>query len=425
MPDRSPRKVLVVTYFFPPLGGAGVQRMLKFVKYLPEHGFQPIVLTTRSQDYPAKDPSLLADVPNRTTINRARDPALLRWARTGFDYLDRPLLRALSGWPDEATAWIPAATICALRSVRRHRPSVILSSAPPFSAHLVAWLTARATGLPWVADFRDEFTANPRAEWRTDFVQRLNAFVERRVVPGATRVVTAADYFVISGVAADSGRRATITNGVDPADLNGPSEQRDSQRFRLSFVGTLYGDLDIAPVTRALRRLAAQGAINPSRCEVRVVGSMWLEEKPDAGEIPVTETGYVSHRDALAQMRDATVLLFYVPASSPAPSGKIFEYLACERPVLCIARRDNLAYHLVEEWAAGLAAQPSDDVAIEAAIAELYARWEAGKLAVPRDVRRRVLERYSRRKLTGELVDVLEEAVGSGVADAEREASPR
>jgi hypothetical protein len=76
MPDRSPRKVLVVTYFFPPLGGAGVQRMLKFVKYLPEHGFQPIVLTTRSQDYPAKDPSLLADVPNRTTINRARDPAV-------------------------------------------------------------------------------------------------------------------------------------------------------------------------------------------------------------------------------------------------------------------------------------------------------------------------------------------------------------
>jgi glycosyltransferase involved in cell wall biosynthesis len=412
------RKVLVIAYFFPPLGGAGVQRVLKFVKYLPERGFDPVVLTTRSSDYPARDMSLLADVPQGTPITRVPDPSLMRRARVGFDHLGFLRLRALAGWPDEAAAWIPAALVAARRIVKRHRPDVVFSSSPPFSAHLVAWLTARAAGLPWVADFRDEFTANPRAEWRTDLVQRLNLGVERHVVSSAARVVTAADYFVMPG--ATPSRRLTITNGVDPEDVGGLHATQPSPRFRVSYVGTLYGDLDLAPVTSALRNLVAGGTIEPSQCELRIVGNMWLRDPPHPGDIPLVATGYVSHEQALAEMRDATVLLFYVPSSSPAPSGKIFEYLASERPILCVARRDNLAYELVTRWRVGRAVEPGDTTGIEDAIAELYGRWEAGTLAAPEQARDRVFEHYSRRKLAGVLADTFDAVVAGSRPDASR-----
>jgi glycosyltransferase involved in cell wall biosynthesis len=178
-------------------------------------------------------------------------------------------------------------------------------------------------------------------------------------------------------------------------------------------VGTLYGDLDASPVTAALRKLAERGAIDPSRCELRLVGNVWLREPPDAGEVPVVETGYLEHRAALAQMREASVLLLYVPDSSPAPSGKIYEYLACGRPILCIVRRDNLAFRLVEESGAGRSAEPSDAPAIEAAICALYTRWEAGDLHVPERGLANVLARYSRPKLTRDLAEVLDAAVTS------------
>ncbi len=408
------RTVLLLAYFFPPLGGAGVQRTLKFAKYLPEYGYRPVVVTTRSRHYPASDPTLLAELPGTVPVMRARDPAMLRWATLGFDYLGMAGPRAVVSWADGAAAWIPAATVLALRATRRHRPSVILSSAPPFATHLAAWTTARRTGLPWVADFRDEFSANPHAEGRTTLIDRLNRWTERRVIADAAGVVTVADYFMIEQAPPGSPRRVTVVNGVDEADLPDQTAAPPSDRFRLSFVGTLYGDRDIEAVVGSLRRLTAAGTIDPDRCELRIVGSMWLREAPDAGPVPVVQTGYLDHLAALREMESATVLLFYAPGSSPAPSGKIFEYLASERPILCVARRDNLAVRLVVEWSAGLAAEPDSPRDIDAAIAQLYRRWENDDLPATRGTRRRVLERYSRRMLTGELAAALDAAIELG-----------
>jgi glycosyltransferase involved in cell wall biosynthesis len=130
-------------------------------------------------------------------------------------------------------------------------------------------------------------------------------------------------------------------------------------------------------------------------------------------------TGYLSHEDAVDEMRRSTALLLYRPARSLAPSGKIFEYLAVERPVLCVTRLDNLAARLVTKWEAGVAADPADGEAIEAALRSLYERWADGALEPPRGVRERVLERYSRRELTARLAEVL------GAACRERYGQPR
>jgi glycosyltransferase involved in cell wall biosynthesis len=407
------RHVLVLAYFFPPLGGAGVQRTLKTIKYLPEHGWRATVVTTASQAYPVSDPSLLDEIPEGTRVVRAAEPALwgrlLRLALMATEVLRLRALRHLVAWPDEMLAWGPFALAAALREVRRSRPDAIFSTSAPHTAHLVAWIVHRLTGIPWVTDFRDEWSNNPHGE-QPGLVRRLNRRVERAITGRAARVVVVADYFQMAGAPPD--RVVVIPNGVDEDDIDdipaAPAEPRT--RLRLSHVGTLYGDRDCAPVLAALRRLVDRGELDPDDLELRIVGNDWLAGLDERVPVRLSRTGYVGHRDAVAEMRAADALLFYVAPSSLAPSGKIFEYLASERPILCVAHPDNLASRLVRDWEAGSWAAPDDDAGIERAILDLVARGRDGGLDALPDVRRRTLEQYSRRALAGRLAGVLDEA---------------
>jgi glycosyltransferase involved in cell wall biosynthesis len=401
------RRVLALAYFFPPLGGAGVQRALKFMKYLPEHGWDPVVVTTRSRWYPARDYTLLSELPVAVPVIRALDPPLLRWAALGFDKLRLDPPRALAAWPDDAAAWVPGALAAALRAVRDHRPDVVLSSSAPWSTHVVALLIQRITGLPWVADFRDEWTANPMWKPGPWPLERLSRRLERAVTSAPARVTVVADYFRLLG----SAPRIVIPNGVDDADFDSEPAAPPPDVFRLSFVGTLYGDQSAAPVLAAARRLLERGQLDRQRFQVRVVGNMWLPEAEGRTGPPIERRGYVDHAAAVEEMRSSTALLFYVDPRSRAPSGKLFEYLASERPLLCVARRDNLAWRLVAEWGAGECAEPDDADAIERALLSLWRRWENGTLSAKPEASRRVLERYSRRELSRRLAVVLDEVV--------------
>ena len=163
----------------------------------------------------------------------------------------------------------------------------------------------------------------------------------------------------------------------------------------------------------AIRRLVSAGVIDAQRFEVSLVGNVWLgDETVELGPVHVNRTGYVDHSRAVREMRSATALLFYAPASTWAPSGKIFEYLLSGRPILSIARRDNLAFELVDELDAGVAAEPDDPDGIERAITELYRRWLDGTLQIGPAVREGTLSRFSRRRLTADLAGVLDAVAG-------------
>jgi glycosyltransferase involved in cell wall biosynthesis len=317
-------------------------------------------------------------------------------------------LKAYVSWPDGGLGWLPGALLAAFRTVRRERPDVLFSSSAPYAGHLVALVVHRLTGIPWVADFRDEWAENPHLASQPGPLKWLARRIERMIARDAATLVAAADYFRLAGGAPFE----TITNGVDPADVPQTPATPPTDRFRLCFVGTLYGTIDLAPVLVALRHLIADGDINSRRFELRIVGGIWLTDFRAPDGVTVTQTGYVAHGEAVAEMRSATALLLFVPEESLAPSGKIFEYLAAERPVLCVTRPDNLAARLVTCFHAGATAPPGDPVAIAAALHFLYAQWEADELAAPGHARERVLERYSRRELTRRLADVLDSAVG-------------
>jgi glycosyltransferase involved in cell wall biosynthesis len=382
---------------------------LKFVRYLEPLGWDATVVSTKSRHYPARDPSLLAEIPRSAQVVRTPALPLAGWLSLVPYRLGLKRVFAYLTWPDGGIGWMPFALATALRTARHDRPDVIYSTSTPQSGHIVALIVSRLTGVPWVADFRDEWAADAFRADQPQVLARLSARLEGGMIRHASRVVVAADYFRLEGLEEGDPRRVVIVNGVDEADLP-TGVAPDSDRFVLAHVGTIYGIRDPSPVLRVLARLIREGRIDGERIEVRLVGSLWLEGfEPPAG-VRLEQVGYIGHRRAVEEMCKATALLLYVPSSSLAPSGKLFEYLASGRPLLCLTGPDNLASRLVREWNAGVVADPHDEGAIEQALLTLWQRWQETGLPDQAEVRRKTLERYSRRKNAEQLARVLDEA---------------
>jgi glycosyltransferase involved in cell wall biosynthesis len=410
-------------YYFPPLGGSGVQRTLKYVKYLPEHGFQPLVITGRPRWFSGlADEALLREVPPSAVVVQA--PTI------PFDYVQGKvdgLLRRVgiasrlvrgALWPDPLVGWIPAAVWRALRMIREHQPSILYSTSLPASSHLAALIVHRLTGLPWVADFRDALTYDPDPVYTYYHPpRRIYAALERRVVQEARYTTVACESIDLFGLGRDDRRRRLIPNGVDLQDIAtepGPSTI-PTDRFRLSYVGTLYGARNGGPVFDAVRALVSRGVIDPARFEIRVVGNA-VSASTDDLPVPLTFTGFVDHHTAVAEMLGSTALFFHAPPHVPGVSGKIYEYLTSGRPVLCVANPNNAAYGLVQELGAGECADVRDPASVEAALTRLVTQWQDGGLPPLEDVRREAIKRYSRAKLAGDLAELLRTATGENGA---------
>ncbi len=389
-----------------------MQRAVKFVKYLPDAGWDSTVITTRSTVYPVADPTLAAELPSSTRIIRAREPRGAMGPAAVLGWLGLRRASRVAAFPDSAIGWTPDALRVALRAVRRERPSVLLSTSAPFSTHLVALAVHQRTGIPWVADFRDEWSANPALAVEPALVRDLAGRLERAITSRAAALVQVADYFRLANPA-DTPCFA-IPNGVDEDDFAGIEKPAPRDVFQLSYVGTLYGERDATPVFSALERLVRRKAIDPSRVRVRLVGNDWRAPHARGSSVAVEALGYVTHREALKEMRGASVLLHYEAPSNPAPGGKIYEYLASGRPVLCVARPDGGAAALVRAAGAGSIAPPTDSDAIEEAVLALYERWRTTGLPDQPASREWVMANYSRRKLARDLADVLDRAAGAG-----------
>ena len=349
---RPRHRVLMLAYYFPPLGGGGVQRTLKHVKYLAPEGFDAIVVTSDGRGFPLRDPLMATEIPPGTVVLRARTipVQLIRWKLEGLlRKVGLPTWPAsVVGWPDEMVGWLPGALFQALRGVRRYRPDVLYTTSSPVTAHVVGMIVQRITGLPWVADFRDPWTRHPHAARQFAVVARASEVLERSVMSRIDKAVIVDESVELLGVESLDPRVAIIRNGVDPEDLAGTTRARRPSHFRLSYVGSLYGSRDGAAVFSALRGLVRRGVLDKSAFELRLVGDAKLPPNFAPGGLSVTQTGYVDHGQALEEMMSASALLLYLPPITRGSSGKLFEYLASGRPVLCVARRDNLAYRLIK-----------------------------------------------------------------------------
>jgi glycosyltransferase involved in cell wall biosynthesis len=309
-------------------------------------------------------------------------------------------------WPDEFIGWAPGALFAALTAVHRYRPDVIYSSSLPMSGHVVALALKRLTGLPWVADFRDPWVLNPQG---THLYAGISARLERLCVRSADAIIVADDGVHVLGAPPEDPRRVVIRNGVDPNDVPTPPLTTGRSSFRLAYVGMFYGAMNGAAVFAAMRRLIARGALEPDRFELRLVGAR-IDPAIDVDSLPISSRPYADHPAAVAEMVMADALLLYLPPGWSATTGKVFEYLATGRPILCVAPPENFGSQLVAELGAGICVAPEDPSAIERAIEQLYRSWSAGELAPSAEVRAEALRRFSREALAHELAGVLDEA---------------
>ena len=385
-------KLLLVTLYFPPAGGAGVQRSLKFASHLPALGIETHVLAPDDPKWVHVDADL--PLPTQAWVHRARyiGPSGRRiadeqYGRTGLDLalrrastIGRRLLV-----PDENVTWNATAIPKAISIVRSEGIDVVMTTSPPGSVHLIGAAVKRATGVKWVADLRDSIVLHPhRAADGFGAVakRKARAGVARLVASQADAIVTAAESITKETEGLEPrGPVSTIANGCDFDDFAGLEYTR-SDRFRLTHAGSFFGQRDPKPFLQALADSGLQDVT------VRFVGDFrpgdreFMEGLGLGDRVELVE--YVPRRTSLALQRDSDALLLLIPDAGGRGrgvlSGKVFEYLAAERPILAAVPPEGAAAQLIRDTGAGVVAAPDDVAALRDALVEMHARWRDGKL---------------------------------------------
>lgn len=431
------RRLLMLAYFFPPLGGAGVQRSLKFARYLPGEGWDPTVVTVRSQDYWMADATLAAEIgpaievirtASLTGLTLLRRLAPRQSGRSGAPRgSTRTIgrLRALSGWvlvPDSYVGWTPYARRAALDAHRRQPFDAIYTTSSPDSAHLAGRALARRLRVPWVADFRDPWirrlSYRPPTPWHDAWQRRL----ERAVLAEAALITVTAEEtrrdYLERYPALPPEKIQVVTNGFDEVDFTGlESERPAGERLQILHAGQLNPERPARPLLLALRGLIDRDPPARDRLRVRFVGACYGRDVADAralglADVVVFEPG-CPHREVITQMLRSHVLLLMEKDDERGGlilPGKIFEYLRARRPILGLLPH-GAAWRLIEESHAGRCCRTEDVAGASRLLGEFLAEFARGgppsTALAPQD-----LERFERRALTRRLAGMLTALVG-------------
>ena len=385
-------KVLLVTMYFPPAGGGGVQRPLKLATHLPTLGIETHVLAPDDPKWLHRDEELRP--PTQAFVHRARylgpKARLPSEELRGLTGVDLALAHArLAGrrllLPDASVTWAPTAIPAAVRIVRNEGINAIITTSPPLSMNLIGASVKKLTGVPWIADQRDSLVLNADRRFERKTVQAKEKALERVV----RLVANNADAIVaVSEAIADelrgfdpSGPVRVIPNGCDFDDFAG-LEYTPGDRFRITHTGSFFGQRNPRAFLSALASSGLDDVVARFVGDFRSVDREWVEELDLGDRLELLD--YLPHRRALELQRDSEANLLLLPEAAGrgkvVPSGKIFEYLAAERPILAAVPTDGAAAKLVRETGAGIVVGPEDEKGIREALVGLHARWKAGHL---------------------------------------------
>ena len=430
------KKVLIITYYWPPGGGAGVQRWLKFVKYLPQFGWDAIVYTPANGEMPVLDPSLEKDVPSDTLVIRRPiwEPYSLyklfigaqknERINTGFlSENKRPgIAQRLSVWlrgnlfiPDARCFWINPSVRYLRNWLRSNHVDAIISSGPPHSMHLIARDIANETGLPWIADFRDPWT---NIDYYKDlhlsqWADRKHRRLEASVIKQASKVVVVGSGMRDEFKAAYGIEPEVITNGYDEDDFK-VDDISPSSDFVLAHVGTLVPSRNPVQLWKVLGEMVRENPRFRSVFKLRLVGKVdvTIREAIKLSGLTghVEYIDYITHDRVPIELKKASALLLVLndtPNAKGILTGKLFEYLAAQRTVICLGPRDGDAAKVLDETGAGVTVSFNDANGIKKMMEDVFKRYESGSLRL--DGRQSV--QYSRRSLSQQLSMLLDTLV--------------
>jgi glycosyltransferase involved in cell wall biosynthesis len=416
------KRVLIVTYDFPPVGGSGVQRVLKFAKYLPRFGWQPTILTTTHGRPIPRDPTLTAEI-EHIEVHRTpsphpyRIPAVLKRVLRRHHDANRYTGDMDGGrkgpwhptaWlvPDGKLVWIPFGAAWALLRNRKTRSQVVLSTVPTPTAAVLGSLIARAWRVPHVIDYRDPWTGAFYLPRRFRMLDRLESNWEARILRRASAAV------IVPGVRELLPDVQTpirmIHNGYDEDDFAGVRPRRPGNGFVIAHLGLLWRGRDLGPVTAACERLAAYRPDLASRIHFFQAGRVdrYVSRQFSAlrEHARVTVVPPLPHAEAIAYMLGADLL--YLPTSHDCLPGKTYEYLRSGTPILGLGARNSHLHRLLAETGGGEVIRRDDSEAIAAYIERIM----TGDARSPEPVSAAVA-RYSREATARALAQLLDGAL--------------
>ena len=423
------KRVLVIAYYWPPSGGSGVQRWVKFCKYLPAEGWEPVVYAPSNAAYPSLDQGMGADLP--ADLEVIRRPITEPYAVykkfmgkgasqqvTEISSGEKNWKQRLSLWiranlfvPDPRVGWVKPSVRFLKKYLKEHPVEAIVTTGPPHSMHLIGQALHQATGIPWIPDFRDpwsrmyylKYLPMTPATWR-----KLRA-QEQAVLDSCSTVLACTPLVQEEFQAQTATPVACITNGFDEEDFTGPAPKGDGL-FNIVHTGLLAADGNPLTLWTVLGDMAAEDPRFKETFRLRLAGKVDREVLDAIGAAGlsgnVVSLGYCDHDAAVCEQRAATLLLLPLrndPEYRPILPGKLFEYLAARRPVLGIGQTDGAMARVLDATRAGVTAGWADAAAMRSFIGTAWKQFCDGAVPAPTGD----IGPYTRRATTHELAELL------------------
>lgn len=432
------KKVLVITYYWPPSGGAGVQRWLKFVKYFREFGWEPVVYTPENPEVPATDQSLLKEIPENLTVlktkvwepysaykrfvGRKKDDSI----KAGFlsEKKNPSFTEKISVWirgnyfiPDARKFWIKPSIKYLLAYLKENPVDAMVSTGPPHSMHMIALGVKKKLNIPWLADFRDPWT-------NIDFYKKLMLSVkadrkhrqmEQEVLKTADKLVTVSWNWAKDFEQLGAPKTEVITNGYDPDDFielkNSPSE-----KFEIIHIGSMNKDRNPIVFWEVLHELINENDAFAVNFKITLIGqtdySVFESIEKNILSSFVEKIDYKPHNELMAIAGGASVLLLPLndtPNVSGIIPGKLFEYLALNKPIFCIGPENGDSAKIINECKAGIVSSFEDKEKMKNELLKLFNDYTADRNSVAEGSANR--NKYSRQKLAGKMAGLLNELI--------------
>jgi glycosyltransferase involved in cell wall biosynthesis len=425
------KKVLIITYYWPPAGGPGVQRWLKFVKYLPGYDIEPVVYIPENPTYPLIDNGLLSEVSPETTIIKHKIIEPYAWASafskksikkisSGIipNKKKQSLLQSIMLWvrgnlfiPDARVLWVKPSIAYLSNYIKENNVDVVVTTGPPHSLHLIGLGLKEKLGIKWLADFRDPWTTiGYHKELKLSASSaKKHKDLEKKVLNTADAILVTSPTTKTEFEVLSTKPITVITNGYDTEKI---TKQSLDEQFTIAHIGSFLSERNPQILWQALADLVTENPDFKKHFQLKLLGAV-SQEVIDAISTYklndyVNNLGYVSHEKALVQQRKSQVLLLVEIDREETKCiipGKLFEYMVSERPIIAIGPKGADFSAIIKETNTGIFVTYAEKDKLKQTILGYFDQYQQGTLkshAIG-------LQQYSRKNLTGKLADLIKQ----------------